>query len=866
MEYKHRVDTLEKELNQVLLMVKGQLLSEREASLHILSFIFLKAFNDIRIGEGNLSNFWHVIRNSISHNDNVRIDHILKWEVPNYVEKLISEVPESELLNSTIRESINYFYRSSPIETTLVPLVLYLDKFHFREDVLSGVMGVVYGRLIDKYVTKNQVRIPDEVKGLIRSILDIKRTDEVMDPYLGSGTLLVSVTEKEAHNYCQTNYQDTSLRALCIMNFLINGVYFDITDFPEHFEQYSIPNQQFDKIVTLLPSHGRNDLWNRNRKLSYDFARPSGPQDMIERITMMLNNRGKAVIVVASDTIYSGKRDERWRYNLLNDDVIEMVIYLPNLTGVKSTNLSLLVLNKHKSENRSRKVQIVNLRDKQAGSLAKMTGLVQEEEQSYHYFKEESDISRFIDTYEIKENEYDLLYYRYDTVFKKSIDMLNDGTGIRIYDVANIVKGHTKTTKVEDSTGIPLVTARNLNSQIEDTRIDFQFTKKVNPTLNDIIINERAIILSLWGQDLKPTIFNPGENGIDSIVLHHTLIALIPRQEVIDIDYFYYQLYSPMTLKQCKGLRRGSYNIISKRAFSELVLLVPPMEVQRPQVFEKREYLIELERLKHRDKLKAIAEETTSLETEESTISILAHNILPNITAAHLALKRVNRFINRRNLMADPAEDNITVDSDFEDTADFDVPVETVGSVLQTIDNLLTKFEETINETKKVVQLKLSEEDFDTYNLKTLLTDIKRLKDTNMPYPLKYEIVVDSPNVLVQIHRLAFEEMVHNLLRNAEMHGFDAKNLKRKYRVEFKVLEFDDKIVITYSNNGKPFTITKEEYVRAGVKRQGSIGYGLGGAYINKVIKAHGGTFEIIKTREGTKFKFEFPKKRGEII
>jgi nitrogen fixation/metabolism regulation signal transduction histidine kinase len=124
-------------------------------------------------------------------------------------------------------------------------------------------------------------------------------------------------------------------------------------------------------------------------------------------------------------------------------------------------------------------------------------------------------------------------------------------------------------------------------------------------------------------------------------------------------------------------------------------------------------------------------------------------------------------------------------------------------------------------------------------------------------------MVVNGGPVWVSLHRESFVEAVNNLLRNAEVHGFpepDAGN-----EVRFTLRQTRKRIVIDYTNNGRPFpaNLSARDFLSFGRKGADSPGEGLGGAWIGKVIEAHGGGFEIIRDGQPVHFRITLPK-RGD--
>jgi sensor histidine kinase regulating citrate/malate metabolism len=122
-------------------------------------------------------------------------------------------------------------------------------------------------------------------------------------------------------------------------------------------------------------------------------------------------------------------------------------------------------------------------------------------------------------------------------------------------------------------------------------------------------------------------------------------------------------------------------------------------------------------------------------------------------------------------------------------------------------------------------------------------------------------MLVDGGPLWVSLHRESFVEAINNLLRNAEIHGFlepEAAN-----EVCFTLRQTRKMVVIDYTNNGRPFpaNLSTDDFLSFGRKGADSPGEGLGGAWIGKVIEAHGGDFEIIRDGQPLHFRITLPKR-----
>jgi nitrogen fixation/metabolism regulation signal transduction histidine kinase len=126
-------------------------------------------------------------------------------------------------------------------------------------------------------------------------------------------------------------------------------------------------------------------------------------------------------------------------------------------------------------------------------------------------------------------------------------------------------------------------------------------------------------------------------------------------------------------------------------------------------------------------------------------------------------------------------------------------------------------------------------------------------------YRGQFKLVVEGGEMTVRLHRESFVEALHNLLRNAAVHAFPEPTTDAA--VCFSLRRTRKSFIIDYSNNGRPFpaNLSTEEFLAFGKKSVDSPGEGLGGAWIGKVVEAHGGTFAVIRDRLPVHFRITLP-------
>ncbi len=232
-------------------------------------------------------------------------------------------------------------------------------------------------------------------------------------------------------------------------------------------------------------------------------------------------------------------------------------------------------------------------------------------------------------------------------------------------------------------------------------------------------------------------------------------------------------------------------------------------------------------------------------EAEFSILRHLNHNVKPNIQIAKSPLNAVVDFLDDNDLSGRVLARRL-------DGSD-----ETIGEALQKTVMSLDRINGILDATRKLVTQQIAEEEFRESGIVEIFE-----KEIIPLYSHGFRIVVEGdPRLTVRLHRESFIEAINNIIRNAETHAFPEPVPGAE--LKFAVRERWKRIVIDYTNNGRPFpeNLTARDFLSFGKKSSESPGEGLGGAWIGKVIEAHHGTFEIIRDEHPVHFRITLPKK-----
>ncbi len=241
---------------------------------------------------------------------------------------------------------------------------------------------------------------------------------------------------------------------------------------------------------------------------------------------------------------------------------------------------------------------------------------------------------------------------------------------------------------------------------------------------------------------------------------------------------------------------------------------------------------------------KRIAEEKQGAEF--SVICHLAHNVKPGLQMVRSPLLSIRDLLERKGML------------DTELSRRMDGSVETMGDALNNAVTTLRQINDIIDNTRLLVTHEINREMFREVELKEFL-----LHEVLPPYAGRFTAIVEGGPIWISLHTESFIEAVNNLLRNAMVHAFNGDSADN--RVRFTLRQTRKHVIIDYSNNGTPFPANLEaaDFLSFGKKGADSPGDGLGGAWIAKVIAAHGGHFEIIRDDLPVHFRITLSNKEN---
>jgi len=432
---------------------------------YILPLIFLKRLSDVYDDE--IDKLVEEYENRKTAEELVEEDHSLVWfYIPKnarWSEILKQSTKQGEFLTDAVRAiarenpklqgviDIKDFNETAGgqrivSDEKLKILLNILNKYRLGlKDVEPDILGRAYEYLLGKFAegsgkSAGEFYTPREVAILMANIVNPKEGEEIYDPCLGTGGLLIKsylrFKEKYGENtkvkplffFGQEILHDTY--AMAKMNVFIhrmeaNIVLGDTMNRPA-FLNSDGSLRNFDIVVA-------NPMWNQNfaqgtyendsyNRFNFGYP-PSGSADWgwVQHMYTSLNDKGRMAVVLDTGAVARGSgnqgsnRERNFRKSFVENDLIETIILMPeNLFYNAAAPGIILVINKDKKD--KNKILLINaskLYEKGRPKNFLPDSSIKQITEIYQNWKEEEGVSKIISKEEAVKNDYNLSPSRY---------------------------------------------------------------------------------------------------------------------------------------------------------------------------------------------------------------------------------------------------------------------------------------------------------------------------------------------------------------------------------------------------------------------------------------------------------------------
>jgi len=710
---------------------------------------------------------------------------------------------------------------------------------------------------------------PFSLRQLMAELLDPKEGSTVYDPVAGMGGVLAELLSYKNKKIDISGSEiNKRVAQLGNMNLCAHGFGERLIKSGDCFEQIISP-KQYDYIIGDLPANGITNsmeyymLYNK-----YNLSVPKSGKSFGSLVLFTLsklNPHGKAVLAISDGFLAKKGREQEIRKLLIEEDVIECIISLPNgtLRPYTDAKASLLILNRDKPTELKNRIQFIKATaiDQTAKSL-----ILNNEEILQAYVEKES-FSKNAQIVPVQDlgPEANLLADAYDPQFLLANSMLREGKAKQLIDLVVIRSGgNPEKSDIVKENGIPLVKVENLSKDVLDIHLDI---RKCENIINESryerkIVSLECILVARIGDSMKLTIFKPTVE-IPRILPHSNVYAFIPNRGFeLNIEYLYYQLHSTFIQEQINKRRLGAVMpYISISGLKETIVPQMSLDAQNEFVQSQKANLIAEERNKIEERIKALGYKEETKHAEADVIKTLTHQLRPVFLGLNGLTNRIGRIVKREDLDSLKEYDNIDKKNDPELESYIVKPENfSLSQLLEKLSSETKHLSEILTSVDKVMNFRLSEEDLEKIDILDFLVQYKSQK--NVEQNRSYTIDVKGDSVSVMLHRHSFKELLDQLLLNAEKHAFVESGIHTSNKVLFTVRynKKRDVVSIDYTNNGKQYELTQKDFTTAFEKGNKSNGSGIGGNYINRIVEAHKGKLNVEENpKKGFSLTIELP-------
>ena len=354
--------------------------------------------------------------------------------------------------NPTLKDIFTQFdfieFTRSPENTEILRQLIELFSAHSFENVSPDILGDAYEWILRYFAPQKakegEVYTPREVIRLMIETLDPKPGKWLYDPCHGSAGMLIIGYKYVEDNYSKKEAEKLFLfgqevnpktLALSRMNLLIHDIKSAVLEqgdtllFPKFKEEKGI--KKFDYVIANPPwnqdGYGEENLkkgefWQERFPFGFP-PKQSADWAWIQHMLASVKDESKVVVVIDTGAVSRGGREKGIRQKILEKDLIETAILLPEKlfynTGAPGL---IIVFNKKKPEERKNKILLINatkefVPGKPQNTLGKEN--IKKIVNVYREFKEIEGLSKIINLQDAAKTDYNLSPSRFVSVIEK---------------------------------------------------------------------------------------------------------------------------------------------------------------------------------------------------------------------------------------------------------------------------------------------------------------------------------------------------------------------------------------------------------------------------------------------------------------
>lgn len=725
-----------------------------------------------------------------------------------------------------IVKSINVSYLSE-----LISIFNRIEDSFIKENGSSLVETLLEGFFSNQRFGSDALQ-PKEISKIINHFAGKKNALSYFNPFAGLGSLAINLPD----NFTYLGEELSSL------NQVLGNIRMLIHNCPSHFklkEADSIKNFVFEEkydFIAFNPPFNiklRSNEYDEISEKNEYFSRANANTFIVSECLGKLKEGGKMVFVMPNSFLFSRSTiHKKFRKFLVTNGYIETIISLPsNVLSFSSISVNIIVVSKTK--NKYAKVRFLDATKLYVTQSNKQNLIDSNKVIELIESNRKSEWIKNVSLEEIAENDYDLSVNRFVT---EDLGLSENESKelVKLNDLISIVKAD----KFKVKTG-KLVKIKDLASDIIDNTKTFNNLEETELKKDANLLKQDTLLLSLAHNNLKPTLYKKEKENI--YYSRDFIFACIINNDKVNSDYLVLELHKEYVERQINSKKLGTaIQRVLKEDLLNIKIVIPTLAEQLIKVNTYRASIIS----KKQEDFKQLVKNYGLDVADEN--SFLRHQIAGTLKNVRGAFKAILQIVNEK------IEPQIPEVLDFKRNENLQ---QTLKDYLDIMERDLTSINNSINVVGQSLDLiDLKTEKFDVLKfLKNYVSEINS-RTSNI-----FEISLDPDEELLKEKEVSkvyifgdkefLRRIFDNIIENAVKHGFEGKlNQNNKIRIDLLYNFEDSNIQVDFTNTGKPLPedFTHEAYTRKGSKLGANAGNGIGGWFINEVMKLHNGSLSII--------------------
>lgn len=467
----------------------------------------------------------------------------------------------TELINNAIN------YPDININKILRNIYELISEMHLDKHMVKSVFQLI---LSSEAELNRSNDTPDSVIELIYRLIDIDKVRDMAVYCCGCSKIAITFSENirktSSRQLPYYHGEEIVLSSTLVSRLLM--IIFELSNSNIVNRDVLLPDEnlkngsEYDLVILDIPQSSYSEENSSNHDFRLKYGKPvknSAEWAFGQNVIYNMNSNGIGILIGTKGALVRGSESEI-RKNIINDDLIECIITLPNSLYEKSNlGSEIIILNKNKSSERKDKILFINasqnsIRINRMQYAIPMES-IDEIAKAYKEGIEEKHFSMFVDIGKIKDFGYrinPIEYLDFDAVKKSFLDT------VLLKDIAEVKRGlNVKNEDVckDNSEGYLCLNIKEIeNGRVNyDSALTFQHVKREWVGRYDIKPND--ILVTSKGWSLKFAIV---ENEFKPSLISSNLTIIRVDQKKYNPYVLFEFFQSEIGMKMINGIHTGT--------------------------------------------------------------------------------------------------------------------------------------------------------------------------------------------------------------------------------------------------------------------------------------------------------------------